>query len=340
MFSKNNFAIFLMTIALSVFAQDANKNTKNNRKFYEQGYEVNKYNMMQAYNAPAKTNQNFDFFIEGALIWWQPKEKGLTIGKDYSDSVNFQTNPLNLFNFKANYMAGFKAGIGFHHHFDNWTFCFLYTWFDRHSTYSIKKNTLVHSEWLAAAAHEIYTKWKLDFNLLDFEISRKNLTGKKVSFLPHFNICSGRLNQAFAVMGPNSNSYASSNSWLLGPKAGIKTFWNIKLVKLLANVSASIFYQNYSRVNYDLFDKTTSSYSHRIRMKEKYIAPNLNLSSGFCFEKHFENRGEVTLRAMYEILHFWNQNQMRYLLNQTNYTRFDAGSLMLHGITGSLRWDF
>ena len=75
-------------------------------------------------------------------------------------------------------------------------------------------------------------------------------------------------------------------------------------------------------------------------MKTNYITPNLNLSMGLSYEMNFRKRSHATLQVMYEILHFWNQNQMRYLLNELKHIRFDAGSLMLHGITASMRWDF
>ena len=104
--------------------------------------------------------------------------------------------------------------------------------------------------------------------------------------------------------------------------------------------SAGLFYQNYSKVKYELINKSTLAYTNRIQMKMNYITPGVNFSTGLSYEINIKKRALATVQVMYKMLHFWNQNQMRYLLNELKYTRFDAASLSLHGITASMKWNF
>ncbi len=342
MFFNFKYIILISLMISSIYSYESNNDANvktTDKKYYDQGDGVNKNHLMQAYNAPARVNLlgKYDLFIEGNFIWWQPKEKGLTIGNDLDS-----TNNLNkVLNFQADYMIGFKAAIGGHHNFDDWTFLLLYTWFNKNSNNSIKKNESFHSEWIETNVSEIFAKWDLKFNLFEIELSRTNLTGKNVVFSPYFTINGGFIDQNYIIKSSTYNSFVSSDSWLIGPKVGIKTSWNMKSnIKLITNISGSLFFQNYTKIKYEIKNNTTSLFTRRVQMKLSNLTPNLNFNSGLSYENNFLQRNHVTVQIMYEFLHFWNQNQMRYLLNELRYTRFDAGSLMLHGLTASLRWDF
>lgn len=342
MFSYFKCITILMFLTLSIYASEIpNIRTKNTqRKFYDQGYGVSKHKLMQAYNAPARVNLpgKYDFFVEGNFIWWQPKEKGLDFALTTSKQI-YDTPSYKLQNFKANFKNGFKTGIGFHHYFDDWTFFLQYTYYKKTTMNLLKKTQSFFSQWIENNANEIIARWHLKFNFLELEISRKNLTGKDVVFSPHFTISGGWIDQNFNIFSFSNNSFATSKSWLIGPKSGIQTFWIMKSnFKLLANISGALFFQNYKKIKYEVTNNI--SFANRIIMKTNYLTPNLNFSSGFSYENCFMKRTHITLVAMYEFLHFWNQNQMRYLLNTLNNTKFDAGNLILHGITASLRWDF
>lgn len=311
-------------------------------KPYDQGYEINKNQLMHAYNVPARVmlRSKYHFFFEGDFLLWQPKEKGLTIGFIPSTSTICDIKPNLITNFEANYLPGFKVGIGSHYFLDDWSSLLQYTSFNQKTNNSINKVNFF-SEWLESNVDSAKAEWNLRLNLFELQIERKNLTGKDVAFSPNFAINGGKIDQKYNVYSSTFNSLASSSSWLIGTKGGIKTAWHIRFnVKFHANLSAALFFQSFSKIYYESINNLTSVFSDRIRMRVNNLTPNLNFSSGLSFENRFIKKFQISLQVMYEIMHFWNQNQMRYLLNELRNTRFDAGSLMLHGLTASFRCDF
>jgi len=334
-------ALIITSIFSSICAFAIN-NQPSQKTSYDQGHAVSKNQIMQAYNAPARVNveDNYDLFIEGSFIWWQPKEQGLDIGA--TASTNPERELINIFNFDANYKSGFKIGAGFHHNLDDWTVFAQYTWFDRNSHNTIEKDEAFGSEWLNASTTQAKAKWSLDINFFELELSRANVTGKKVVFAPHFAIAGGWLDQKYFIFSTEDESKAFSDSWLIGAKAGIKTSWNLRSsLRVLGNISAALFYQNYTDISYELKNIITDQFLERIDMKTHYLTPNLNIDAGLAYGLYLnKNLWHIDFLIKYEFIHFWNQNQMRYLLNHLGFIRFDAGSLMLHGITASFRWDF
>jgi len=334
-------ALILTSILSSAIVFATNEQSIK-KPHYDQGYEINKQNLMQAYSAPARVNVegNLDLFIEGSFIWWQPKEKGLAIGA--SSFLNMANNPVNIFNFKANYKTGFKTGIGFHNNLDDWTIFAQYTWFNRDSHNTVEREDAFFSDWLYSTTTQAEAKWDVDINFFELELSRANVNGKRVIFAPHVGIMGGWIDQKYLISSIADEAKAFSDSWLIGPKAGVKTSWKIKSdIKLIGNVSASVFYQDYTKVSYELKNIITDLFIERINMRTHNLTPNLNMAAGLAYGLYlYDNLWHFDFLVKYEFIHFWNQNQMRYLLNQLGFIRFDAGSLMLHGITASFRWDF
>jgi len=336
-----NILIWIALLSISsAFSVSNNKVT--NQKYYDQGYKIEKHHLMQAYNSPARTNVNgcTDLFAEGSFIYWRPQQKGLTIG--VTSSTDIAMRPVEILNLETRAKPGFKVGVGAHSNFDDWTFFAQYTRFIVDSKDSYERSLAFTPDWLTQDGNIVDAIWNLNLNLFDVEISRQNFTGKHLILTPLAAISGGWLNQTYNISNVSSIAKGLSDSWLIGPKAGIKSFWRLRGdFKFLGEIQAALFYQDFYNISYEERAASNNAFIERAVMVRHYLIPNLNLGAGFAFGTYFfKNRLHIDILGKYEFSYFWNQNQMRYLLNQLKFTRFDAGSLMLHGITASLRLDF
>ena len=339
-FFKNILILIAIVSISSAFSASTEKTPL--KKYYDQGYRIEKNKLMQAYNTPARVNVDGyrDLFVEGSFIYWRPQEKGLTIG--VTSSTDLATSPVEILNLDTRHKSGFKVGAGVHSTFDDWSVLAQYTRFNQDSKDSYERSLAFTPDWLTQAGNIAQAIWKLDFNLFDLEISRSNFTGKHLILSPLAGISGGWINQKYEISNVSSISQSFSDSWLIGPKAGIKTLWQLRGdFKFLGETSAALFYQDFYKISYEERASSNNAFFERITMVKHYLIPNLNLAAGLSFGSYFyKDKWHIDILGKYEFSYFWNQNQMRYLLNQLKFTRFDAGSLMLHGITASLRLDF
>lgn len=339
-FSKKILFLIAIVSVSSVFGVPTKKTPK--KKYYDQGYKIEKHTFMQAYNTPARVNVNGcrDLFVEGSFIYWRPQEKGLTIGA--TSSSDLATQQVEILNLDTRHKSGFKVGVGGHSNFDDWSVLAQYTRFNRDSKDSYERSLAFTPDWLTQEGNIVEALWNLDFNLFDLEISRPNFTGKHLILSPLAGITGGWINQRYEVSNVSSIAKSFSDSWLIGPKAGIKSFWQLRGdFKFLGEIEAAIFYQDFYKISYEERSALNNAFFERATMVKHYLIPNLNLGAGLAFGSYFyKDKWHIDILGKYEFSYFWNQNQMRYLLNQLKFTRFNAGSLMLQGITASLRLDF
>ena len=119
---------------------------------------------------------------------------------------------------------------------------------------------------------------------------------------------------------------------------------------MVNGISAALAYQDFTNVSFSALNVDTQMYQSfggsnldvaRLQMENNYLMPNLNLNIGLFYGTYLGNKGyHLEFMAKYEFLHFWNQNQMRYLLNTIRFVRLESGSLMMHGLTAMLRLEF
>ena len=114
-----------------------------------------------------------------------------------------------------------------------------------------------------------------------------------------------------------------------------------KGLKVFTQIDKALFFQNFYNISYEEKNTQSLAFSNKINMKKHYLAPAINLAGGLNWGSYFhKEKFHIDLTAKYEFMHFWNQNQMRHLLNLLSFTRFNPGALMLQGITIAMRLDF
>ncbi len=142
----------LLATTLAVTAQDTTRNRP--AKSYEQGHEVQKNQLMPAYNAPAAIDVrgSWDVYVTGSFLYWQAREDNLDLGivsngYPLTDGGPFVPNSVVLTapeiaastttgyvaNSDFNWGPGFKVALGVNLDYDTWDAYAEYTWFHKTS---------------------------------------------------------------------------------------------------------------------------------------------------------------------------------------------------------------
>ncbi len=314
----------------------------NQMKYYDQGYPIEKHHLMQAYNISGRIDVAGcqDIFVEVSYLRWQPKEEGLAIG--ISSSSDLLNNPTKIFNFKSTYKTGWKVALGFHSNNDDWTILASYIQFNKSMNTTINRNHFFSSDWLKKTSTQVHARWGVDFNMFELSLSRDNYTGKYLILSPLAGLRGGWFDQKYNVTSLTNGAKSFSDSWLIGPIIGIKGLWKLRdEFKIFTDISSALFYQDFYDVSYEEKDLSTDIFSTRITLSKVYLVPNVNLAAGLNFGLYlFKKKFHIDFLIKYEFMNYWNQNQMRHLLNLLSFTRFNPGLFMLHGLTASMRIDF
>ena len=344
---------------------------------YDQGYAVTEEQMMSAYNSPARIDVKgaWDVFITGSYLYWQAKEAGL----DYS--VTIPADPAVLapvdYNYKVrdigfNYKSGFKVAIATNLDHDNWTALIEYTRLTGShggsnsvstSTYTTTPERLL-SPWIYSTLestenNQYFThltgKWEMKYSMLNLEFARPCYIGTNLTFRPHMGVTGGWIDQKYKAVGTiltntfTLQSKAKSDSWLVGPRAGVDGHWLLGAgFDFEADVAGALVYQNIKSSFKQASDYWTTAYKYYSSNKVRQITPVLEGSIGLSWGTYFDsNNWHFSLQALYDLLYYFDQNQMRVLTDQilgmaagTTRINSKAEDLWLHGLTVTARLDF
>lgn len=214
----------LLATTVAVSAQDNNKNRP--QKSYEQGHEVEKNQLMPAYNAPANISVrgSWDVYATGSFLYWQGREDNLELGIASNGDPLYLGGPFtqdstaegavvgtvytqgSVANSKFSYGPGFKLGLGVNLDYDSWDAYAEYTWFHKKSTTNyphgcdcdcdepsewlfptrIMPTTITFGEEAERGYKAAEQKWNLKMDFLDLSLARNYYLGTKLSIRPFF----------------------------------------------------------------------------------------------------------------------------------------------------------
>lgn len=321
-----------------------------------------------AYNAPARIDPacGWKTWIEASFIYWQAKEDSLFLAQ-YSNIVSLSPPPRQIHQKNIDedfdFHPGFKIEGGVSIRRDDWTLYLEYTRLkstnkagrDLGDNFSFTTNYLqnfflqqLSNNSSNSIFQSINSKWVLNFNLLDLELSRPYYVGQKVIFKPHFGLRSGWIDQRYDLIGfapfvssqniQKAEINAKQDTWLMGAKAGLGSEWIFGCnYKILANISASLFYQKFS-MNVNNY-VSSNSVNDQIKLNTEFskIIPNLECYLGIGYGKYFcNNQWHFDLCAGYDFQYFLHQNQFIFVTS----IPFLSTDLMLQGLTIAARLDF
>lgn len=340
--------------------------TQDKKPCYEQGHTAQQHNMLGGYNAPARidVSSSWDFNVQGGFIYWQAIEEGL----DFAFSGDANADPLILPNLNQRiigmnwkYKPGFKVGVGYGFDYDKWDLYVEYTRLHGSiSTSSIEPNFSIgklRPIWLhftnavfIGPADSAQAKWEHDFDFLDAELARSSYVGTKLTFRSYFGVRAAWIDQKFNVtyqyntIDTDTFSNSKSDSWALGPRVGLDTNWMLGYgFRLVGNVNAALLYTRYKfrHAEGNQQQLGTSQFDMTVR-SDSYLRPSLDMLLGIGWGMYFaKNSWHIDFFASYDYKAFWNQNMMRFYLEQTGTTTasFDH-DLYLQGLTLMARIDF
>ncbi len=295
--------------------------------------------------------QDKSIVISANALYWHTSE---TV--DWADVVtakgNLVTDTFKTISF--GWDPGFRVGLGYNMHHDQWDTQITYTWFQTRTT--AHANGPITSGFLAARLSllEPFGKGKISFNIhynmFDWDLGRSFLVSKSLSLRPIIGAKAGWINQAihgkwstpnFGIPGfLYSGSESVKNNFRGGgPKGGIDAQWilgnvNRHVFSLIGNFTSAFMWGHWTlRDEFtDVFHTQTS-----IPMKNRnFGALLLQTSMGLGWDFNFDkNRSHFALKISYEIQDWFSQFQVF-----TNDSGTDNIDLILQGLTADLRFDF
>ena len=364
--------------AVSAFADNSNcacppmKGPCEPGRFYEQGHELVCTNLPAAYNAPARieVKSSWDMYFSGAFTYWQAIQDNMELGLVGNAPADTSFVNGNVVNMDFGYKPGFKVGFGMDFDHDKWEFAADYTWFRGTSTTSTSESSgsgyYVLPMWGSPDIIDLLPSgtftsgsesWKLSMDLVDAELARSCYEGKYLSFRPFFGARGAWIRQNISVsyLDSSLNSYdinGHTNSWAVGPRAGLDTNWMIgQGFRLYGNSAGDILYTRYTSLRENDSQSTSAGV-----LLESFVTTQKNLG---CLRTHLElemgigwgsyfdnNNWHVDLSAGYNFQVFFDQNAFRRFYQSGTGTTVDAlsflpnGNLYLQGLTATLNVDF
>jgi len=338
-------AILAMTAAS---AKDKNCNPKPKCPPVPCTCDIPKPPETSAYNQSARIDVcgSWDFFATGSFIYWEPYDQGLRLGSFLNTSSGATRS--EIVDMKSDFKAGFKVGLGYNFNYDNWTAYVEYTRFHPTITYSQDKPSWAlgfSSQWPSTnniVPDTITSRWKVQYDFLDLELSRYEYRGSKLLFNPFIGIKGGWLDQSFTFTEVNTESttqtIVTSDSWLIGPRAGIYSKWLLGYdFSILGKVAGSLLYQKVSNLNSSITNTSSTTITAKANNTHN-ITPFAELLLGLNWGTYYkENNYHFDIFAGYELQFIWDQN---YLSSTVGTNAIDKTNLNFHGLNITLRFDF
>lgn len=319
------------------------------------------------YIAPAEVEvlNGCNCFLTGSFLYWSVIEKGLNLGYTYkyeaSDIITVNKKPIKM---DSGYHPGFKVGFGVNKLPDNWGFLLDYTrlFVKEKANKTITSPTIndyIDSSWDTFSTSDkcsyVEARWKIKMDMLSIQMGRECYFGKKLQITPNFGLKGGWIDQKYnsditSFLSTDTTTAQMDNrskSWLVGPRAGIQSKWQLfKALKIMVNVAGSFLYQDFNtEINQKIPAQTTVTTETRMleKRKQSQVTPNFEGLLGLSLDKYFsKNSWHFDFSAGYEFQYYFDQNQIRQLFESTKTSNeaTNAGDLMFHGLTISARLDF
>jgi len=315
-----------------------------------------------AYNHPAGIDVcgSWDFYVTGTFLWWEPIQEQMEFAETTFASPSTSTGSVHKLSF--DWKAAFKVGIGYAWGYDNWDSYLQYTRVNTTMSSSATLGTGVgeslNDAWLTqspglATINRVTEKWSLDHNMFDLECGRPYYNGKHLTFKAHYGLRGGWIDQTTYVTAFDEANDATatgtykSDSWLIGPRAGIYTKWQLdEGFRFFGNAAASLFYQKFSKISVrEPYINNTAQWYFSEDHSIGYVNTSVDMLLGLGWGTYFDrNNWHFDLAIGYEAQVYFNQNMMRYLQQMSLWTTANVltkpGNLMFHGLNVTARLDF
>jgi len=326
--------------------------------------------------AKKENNEKSDVrcLLSGSFIYWQALSHDTYYGMTRNYTTNVDRMPMKEHKLFADldydFHPGFKVGLGIFSFYDLWDMYFEYTryCFKEKDSYT-NNDPLIDllTAWnpndpLDNLEEIPLAQWKLKMNILDFSLGRPYTIGTKLILKPFVGTKAYWNSQRFFSIVEDRyqrHLFNNSDAWGLGSRAGLQTKWLLgKGWKIFGDYAFSLNYQHYSihRYAYKGVDPVEPEEIGLIYVNQKdsrgCVIPIAEMILGFGWDKYFNNnKFHLDILAGYEFQVWWNQNPlMSYMksdvihsvaaLSSGTQSPYNPTTLMLHGLTASMKFDF
>jgi hypothetical protein len=338
---------------------------ENQEEPISQPVRPSRHRMAPAYNAPDRiaVRSSCSLNTELSFLYWMPMEENLEPGVIIDTTAPTATKG-DVIDFDFQYKPGFKVGLGFGFEYDNWDFSALYT--RLRSTMKTEPN-------VAAGRHisplllmpqitddnnydSLNEKWHLTLDFLDALLSRSYFNGTQLAFCYFFGVRGAWIYQnlinQFGSVGntvrgiSTANGIVDSNlvsdSWAVGPRAGLNGNWKIgKGARIYGNGAADLLFTRYRLSRKE--SSTLLDFTYDISKKEiNCLRAHIDLELGLGWGSHFcDSKWHVDFSAGYTFQAFFDQNMFRTFYTSGSFIgEAPHGNLYIQGLTVTAQFDF
>ncbi len=308
--------------------------------------------------------------VSADLLYWQADQGGLeyavTSKIPPSATPNIQTHGKTR-DLDFDWKPGVRLGIGYHLPYDGWDVFARWTWYQGRADDSVHATSTravgmiwsPYSESATNIANAAHGRWKLNYNVIDFELGRHYFVSRALSVRPFIGARGAWIDQAYRVRydgtqvfpaTPTSLSFHGDNDYNAGGlRAGFNLGWHIsRKWSVYGDLSGSILFGTFEISEKNVGPSATFSHGTIIDVHEsaRRTRTNLETGVGVQWETYFTNdkydfKYHLAIRAGYELVQWFNQNQLsKFWMPSGAAIIKHNGDLGMHGATLSVRFDF
>lgn len=322
------------------------------------------------YDMPELANKGANAILSASFIYWKPKQDEFSIGITGPRPTTAQ----KVYDFESSYQPGFKAGIGVTSSYDQWSVFAEYTRLRTHDTtskYTSAHYPMIMSPWVAMTVQDqslydpttssttgeiltssVSNSWHINFQMIDFSLSRSYYVGKKLVFNPFLTARGARINQHLSVnflykvretphVTSTIYSYNKNHTKQIGPRLGLDMSWLIgNSFRFGGTLAGGILY-----TEYQLLHKETLNNVVHANVQYNPHAFRFNCDAALQFGWRIfapSHRRYCDVFFKYEAIAFWQQNMVSGLTTTINDQgkKLQDGNLYFQGGTFNLAFNF
>jgi len=273
------------------------------------------------------------FFAQGALLYWQAEEGGLSYAIESASSTK---------NLPFNWDFGFNVGLGYRIPHDTWQLLLQFTNLQTHTdakSHADAKHALLPT-WqtplasaLAATAH-----WRLHLGLIDLSLSKPLHATSTLTLTPQIGIRWGSIRQKYNIAYQGSAEEVllrmKNKFWGIGPSLGAAGDYALtRSFSLIANASITLLYGQF------YLHQDTDTYPSKDKLLGVHslysaLSPALGAGAGLRWQTGFShNRYLLAIELAWDQLILFSQNQLlRFAAAQPGCVLSNQGDLSLAGV--------
>jgi hypothetical protein len=315
-------------------------------------------------------------YLSMEYLYWRAQEDQLdfcaigtgTMGTGSSRNVVFKPQTPTF-----KYTSGFRAAVGYDFNYEKYDVCLAWTYLHpkvhtripfstTRSIITFPLEGLTDAD--VASSETASSKWHLAFDMLDLEIGRKLIVGKRFSFRPFLGVKGGWINQSQHTsyynveLGQNSSfiefvqgSMKRKNDFhAIGPRLGVDLRYGFgSEFGVFGTISGAALYGSlHSKMSLFLSDTAANGGStggggpamYTFKTSYNTLKPTVQLLIGADWSRCLYQKWMIHLSAGYETQVWWDQFLAVNSFSEEINVGYGFGTLMLQGLTAKARFDF